>query len=332
MHAAVIESTGPAQNIHIVDMPVPVPQPGEVLIKVGAVSVNPVDTYIRAGSAPQPLPFPYIIGCDFAGVVDALGDGVTEFQIGDRVWGSNQGVAGRQGTFAELICVHQDWCYPTPQKQSDESAAAGALVGLTAQLGLFERAHLQANEVLFINGGSGGVGSSVIQFAKASGAKVITTAGSPEKRDYCKSLGADAVLDYHDPELDAQITSAAEALGGLHLWWETLREPDFDRVVKMLSKSGRMLLMAGREARPQIPVGPFYVKELSLIGLIIFNHPASRQKHCARRINVAFEAGQWTPLIGRTMTLDQAAAAHALQEDKTLHKQASLSGKIVLTM
>ena len=114
MKAAYIESTGSPELIQYGDLPKPSPKPGEVLVRVGAVAVNPIDLYIRSGMVAMDLPKPFIPGCDFAGVVDAVGPGVTKFKPGDRVWGSNQGLLGRQGTFAEFCCVDQWWAYPTP--------------------------------------------------------------------------------------------------------------------------------------------------------------------------------------------------------------------------
>src|SRR6516164_9554238 len=101
MKAAYIETTGAPDIIRYGDLPKPAPRPGEVLVRVGAVAVNPIDTYIRSGAVSMPLPKPYILGCDLAGTVEAPGPGVHRFKPGDRVWGSNQGLMGRQGTFAE---------------------------------------------------------------------------------------------------------------------------------------------------------------------------------------------------------------------------------------
>ena len=119
MKAAYIEQTGPAENIIYGELPTPEPQQGQVLVKVGAVSVNPVDTYIRNGANYWELPQPFIIGCDLAGVVEAVGAGAERFQVGDRVWGTNQGLVGRQGTFAEYCAVDEQWLYSTPDGVSE---------------------------------------------------------------------------------------------------------------------------------------------------------------------------------------------------------------------
>ncbi len=330
MKAAFINETGSPDVIQYADLPDPTPGPGQVLVKVGAVAVNPIDTYIRSGAVGIAQEFPYIIGCDLAGTVVECGEGVTRFKAGDRVWGSNQSLFGRPGTFAELAAVDEDWLYPTPESETDAQAAAGSLVGITAHLGINLHANLQEGEVLFVNGGSGGVGSSVIQLAKSMGATVITTAGSEGKRDYCRSIGADLALDYRSDAMDDEIRQFTESNGGINVWFETLREPTLDRTVELMAQRGRIVLMAGRTARPEFPVGPFYVSDLRMVGFAMFNATADEQRTAAEAMNSAFEAGKWKPAIGRTMPLSDAAAAHQLQEDNTLNMQGTLSGKIVL--
>ena len=133
--AAYIEQTGGPGNIIHGDLPDPRPSAGQVRVRVGAVSVNPIDTYVRGGMVAAELPMPFVVGSDFAGTVEAVGEGVTEWESGDRVWGANQGGHGRQGTSAELACVGAEWLHAIPEGVSDESAAAAALVGITAHIG-----------------------------------------------------------------------------------------------------------------------------------------------------------------------------------------------------
>jgi len=332
MKAAYIEQTGEPNVIQYAELPDLTPGPGQVLVKVGAVSVNPIDTYIRSGAVPLELEFPYIIGCDLAGTVSAVGEGVTRFKVGDRVWGSNQSLMGRQGSFAELAAVDEQWLYPTPDDMTDEQAAAGALVGITAHLGLFLHGRLQSGEIVFVNGGTGGVGSAVTQFAKAAGAKVITTAGSEEKLAHCRKLGADLAINYKSETLDVEINSFTEDHGGVNVWYETQREPTVERTIGLMQKRGRVILMAGRDARPEFPLGQFYTNDLSLIGFAMFNASPDEQRACAEQINEWFAAGKWSPQIGKTMPLAEAAEAHKLQQDNTLENQGTLSGKIVLTV
>lgn len=328
MKAAYIEQTGPPENIIYGDLPNPEPKGSEVLVKVSAVSLNPVDTYIRGGANFWELPMPFIVGCDLAGVVEALGPDATRFKVGDRVWATNQGLVGRQGTFAEYCAVDECWLYPTPDGVDDEQAAASSLVGVTAHLGLFREANLQAGESVFVHGGSGGVGSMVVQMAKAAGARVMTTGGSEEKLEVCRELGADVAVNYKTDDVDAAVGEFAP--DGVNVFWETLREPDFDSIIGCLAERGRIVLMAGRDARPEFPVGPFYVKECSMHGVVMFKASPHEMRACADDMNRWFVEGKLKARISRTMPLSDAAAAHRLQEENTLQMAGTLAGKIVL--
>jgi NADPH2:quinone reductase len=328
MKAAYLEQQGPPENIIYGDLDMPQPGAGQVRVKMAAVSVNPIDTYIRAGLISVALPKPYVIGCDLAGTVDAVGPEVTQLRPGDRVWGSNQGLMGRQGTFAEYLVVDPQWLYPTPEQVSDRDAAATALVGITAHLGLFQRAQLKPGETVFVHGGTGGVGSCVVQIAKAIGARVITTVGSEAKAEAARQLGADAIIRYKTEDVDAAVRAFAP--GGVDLWWETLRQPNLDQIVSHLAMRGRIVVMAGRDARPPLPVGPFYVKDCSLHGFAMFNAPPEQQRAAAHDINRWMSQGKLRARIDRVMPLAQSAAAHRLQEESTLHGGCTLAGKIVL--
>src|SRR5439155_25238223 len=166
MKAAFINKTGPPEVIIYGDLPTPKPSRSECLIKVAAVDMNPIDIYIRAGMIPAKLSFPYILGRDLAGTIVEVGTDVKRFKVGDRVWVTGQGVEGRPGTFSEFCAVDERWVYPTPVGVKDEEIVALSVVAITAHLGLVTHAKLKAGETLFVNGGSGGVGSSVVQIAK----------------------------------------------------------------------------------------------------------------------------------------------------------------------
>jgi NADPH2:quinone reductase len=274
------------------------------------------------------LPLPFIVGCDLAGVVEAVGPAASRFRVGDRVWGSNQGLLGRQGTFAEYAAVEECWLHPTPAKVSDEQAAAIALVGITAHLGLVRCANLSTGESILVNGGAGGVGSTVVQMARALGARVLATAGSDAKVAVCRELGADVALNYKTQDVAEEIRKAAPQ--GVNIWWETAREPAFDLAVGALARRGRMVVMAGREARPPFPVGPFYIKDCSLHGFVMFMATPDEQRACADDINRWLAEGRVKARIDRVMPLSETAAAHRLQEESTLGKTGALAGKIVL--
>jgi NADPH:quinone reductase len=328
MKAAYVTKPGPPESIIVGELPTPEPTGSQVLVRVNAAAVNPIDTYVRSGMIKMEIPLPYIVGADLAGVVEKLGPNAKKFKVGDRIWGTDQGLMGRQGTFAEYAAVEERWLYPIPAGVTDETAAACALVGITATLGLVRDANLQTGETLFVNGGTGGVGSMVVQMAKAIGARVITTAGSDEKLKLCREMGADEAINYKTEDVSARVKGLMP--GGINVWWETVREPNFEQTIPLLAKRGRMILMAGRDAKPVFPVGPFYTKDCRLFGFAMFNATREEQDAAAAHINRWLAAGKLKPRIDRVLPLDKAAEAHRLQEESTVGKSGALAGKIVI--
>ncbi len=330
MRAAYVEQTGPPEAIQVGDLPRPEPGPNEVLVKVRAAALNPIDLYVRAGTVPMPLSFPFVLGSDLAGTVEAVGPGASRFRVGDRVWGSNQGLLWRQGVSAEYAAVEEDWLYPTPESVSDVDAAAKSLVGITAHLGLFDRGRLAEGETVYVAGGSGGVGSMVVQMAKAAGARVATTAGSAEGLDLCRSLGADLALNYKVDDVAARLREFAPE--GVDVWFETQREPDLETIVPLLRRWGRLILMAGRTATPALPIGSFYPRNCSIFGFAMFNFPPEAQRRCADDMNRWAAEGKLRAIVGRTFPLAETAEAHRFLEDNTLGHAGTLTGKVVLTI
>ena len=330
MRAAYIDETGPAENIRVADLPRPQPGPGQALVKVSAVGLNPINLYVRSGAVAMPMAFPYILGSDLAGTVESVGANVHRLKPGDRVWGSNQGLLGRQGVAAEYAAVEEHWLYPTPPNVSDQDAAALALTGITAHLGLFQYGRLKAGETVYVPGGTGGVGSMVVQMAKAAGATVVTSAGSAEKVALCRSLGADLALNYKSDDVPFRLREFAP--DGIDVWYETQREPDLEIAVPLLRKRGRMILIAGRTARPVLPLGSFYPRNCSLLGFAMFNCQPDEQTLAADAINRWASAGLLKPLIGRAFPLAEAADAERFLEQNTAHAAGTLSGKVVITV
>lgn len=328
MKAAFINEPGPADSIIYGDLNDPQPAAGQALVRVGAVSVNPIDTYIRAGMVPMELPKPFIVGSDLAGTVTAVGEAVSDLSVGDRVWCSNQGLMGRQGTFSELACIDAQWLHRTPDPVKDEDVAAIALVGITSHIGLVYRARLQADDTVFVNGGSGGIGSMVIQIAKAIGARVVATAGSAERAEKCRTLGADLTINYRTEDVAAAVSEFAPE--GVDVFWETRRDADFENTIPLLAQRGRYIVMAGREARPTFPVGPFYVKDCELHGFAMFNYSAAEQQQSGKDLHNWLTTGQLKANIDRVLPLSDAGAAHKLQEENTIGLAGTLAGKIVL--
>ena len=330
MKAAYIEQTGPPENIKIGDLPVPELGPGQVLVKVRAASLNPLDLYIRSGLVAFSLPFPYIIACDLAGTVVKLGPQTRKFKVGDRVWGSNQGVLGRQGVAAEFAAVGEEWLHPTPTLLPDDQAAAMALVGITAHLGLFRFGQLKPGETVYVPGGGGGVGSMVVQMAKATGARVATSAGNADGIELCKTAGAELALNYKSDDIPARLREFAPE--GIDLWYETQREPNLEISIPLLRTHGRMIVIAGRTAKPTLPLGAFYPRNCKLLGFAMFNASAAEQEPAARDIVRWIEEGQLKPTVGRSFPLEAAMEAEKFLEANALGGAGTLSGKVVITL
>ncbi len=330
MRAAYIEETGSPEVIKVGDLPRPKPGPGQVLVRVRAGALNPIDLMIRSGAVAMPMAFPFVIGCDVSGVVEQLGPGCSRFRVGDRVWGSNQGLLGRQGVMAEYAAIDEGWLYPTPALLEDSGAAAVALVGITAHLGLFQFGQLKPGEVVYIPGGTGGVGSLAVQMAKATKARVATSAGSPERVELCRRLGADLALNYKTDDIPARLRDFAPE--GIDVWLETQREPNLEVSIPLLRKYGRQILMAGRTARPILPLGAFYPRNCALLGFAMFNASAEQQRRCADDIVRWIEEGLLKPIVGQSFPLAAAAEAHRFLEENTLKGAGTLTGKVVIVI
>jgi NADPH2:quinone reductase len=330
MRAAYIEATGGPEVIKVGELPNPEPGPGQVQVRVRTVSLNPINLYIRSGMVAMPLDFPYVIASDLAGIVERVGPKTTRFQVGDRVWGSNQGLMGRQGVASELAAIDEDWLYRTPDALTDDQAAAMALTGITAHLGLFWQGRLRGGETVYVPGGSGGVGSMVVQMAKAAGAKVATSAGSPERVDFCREIGADLALNYKTDDIPARLREFAPE--GIDVWYETQREPDLEVSIPLLRKFGRMILIAGRSAKPALPMGSFYPRNCSLLGFAMFNASAEEQRRCADDMNRWASEGILKPVVGRKFPLAEAAEAEKFLDANTNHGAGTLTGKVVISI
>ncbi|WP_137285891.1 NADPH:quinone reductase [Halorussus salinisoli] len=201
MRAVRYHESGPPDALRLEDVPRPVPGPYELLVAVHTAGVNPVDAKYRARGHDRT---PKTTGSDFAGVVEAAGDSVKEYEVGDRVFGTGFYSAGfRQGSFAEYVTVPTNMVAALPPSVSFEEGGAAGIVGTTAWLGLIERTDLGPVDACLIHGGAGGVGHVGVQLAKASGASVLATAGSPDRVSAAKEFGADDVFDYTDDVTDA---------------------------------------------------------------------------------------------------------------------------------
>ncbi len=322
MKAAYIERTGAPEDIRYGELPAPTAGEGQVVVRVGAVTVNPVDTYIRSGVFPVEMPMPFIVGRDLTGVVSAVGPGVERFEPGDRVWCNSQGYGGRQGSFAELLAIDEGRLYPLPDGVDAIEAVAVLHSGLTAVIGLFHKAGLTAGETVFVNGGDGNVGTAVLQLARAAGARVAVTAGSAPKADWCRQLGAERVIAYKDEDVEQALHEFAAE--GIDVYWDATGKPEVTRALAVLARRGRIVLMSGLTHRCTLPVGAFYTRGCSMYGFTVTDATVEELADYAGEINGWLARGTLKGRIHALLPLSQAARAHRLVE------QGGLFGKLVL--
>lgn len=329
MKAAYITEYGEPEAIVYGDLPDPECGNEEVLINIKASAVNPIDTYIRAGVVQIPgTEFPYIVGADFAGVVEAVGSAVSGFSPGQHVWGTTRTPSFLQGTAAEKIVLHESLVCSAPEDIDFVDLASMAIPGFTAYMGLVDKMNVGEGDTVFIHGGSGGVGAVVIQMSKILGATVIATGGTQEKVERCLELGADHAFNYKETKTQDFVNEVAP--GGVTAWFELRRQPDLVEATEALALHGRMALIAGRGGETPFPNGLFYVKCCSLFGFQMPHQNLDDRQRAAADICKWMQEGKLKSAIDRTMPLSEAAAAHRLQENSTVELTGELMGKVVL--
>jgi NADPH:quinone reductase-like Zn-dependent oxidoreductase len=240
MKAALIAKTGGPEVLTYGDAADPVAGPGQVVVDIHAASVNAADWKVRVDGDGAALPFPYILGRDFSGIVSALGDGVTDFAIGDAVFGVCD--VGQEGAYAEKIAMKAAIIARKPDALSHMAAAALALTGLTATVSIEDTLKLQAGETILIQGGAGGVAGFAIQLAKHIGARVITTA-SAANHDYLRQLGADEIIDYNQQDF-TKVVSNCDAV------FDTVGDEVARQSYLVLKPGGRAVFIASGGTAP----------------------------------------------------------------------------------
>jgi NADPH:quinone reductase-like Zn-dependent oxidoreductase len=312
MKAIVVEKFGGVENVHMQDMPQPVPSDNEVLIKVAYAGVNPVDWKIREGYLKNMLPheFPFIMGWDVSGTVVEAGKNVKNLRPGDEVYADARKPTVKWGTYSEYVTYDANNVAKKPKNISLKEAAALPIISLTAWQSLFDAIHLKKGETILIQGGSGGVGSMAIQFAKWVGAKVIATA-RPEKHSYIKNLGADAAIDYKGNVVE-QVHTFAES--GVDVVLDCVGGNAFSASLPCLKKGGRIVSILEHMDEKQ-------AQNLGITATYVFIQPNGKQ---LTQIAELIEKGKIKPPHVEEMTLENASAAQEkLRSGKVL-------GKIVL--
>ncbi len=321
MHAAYITELGSPDVIVYGQLPQPVPGPTDVLVRVDAVAVNPVDTFVRSGAYRTPTPFPFVLGRDMVGTVTEVGPGATGFIVGERVWSHSLGHAGRQGATAEYCVVSVDRLYHLPDGVEPVRAVAVLHPMATAHLALFRHARLMPGQTLLIVGGAGNVGRAATALAAGAGARVLVLARA-ENTPECLRAGATAVVDYRDPDTTEQLRELAPDGVDVHL--DTSGRPDLEAALAIVGHGARIVLMAGLTARPVLPVGAVYARDITIVGFAISNAGVDDLAASATAINRALAADELDIPITAELPLLETAQAHRRLE------AGGVRGRIVL--
>jgi NADPH2:quinone reductase len=303
MKAIVVREFGGPDVMKIEDVPQPAPGPGQVLIRVRAIGVNPVDTYIRSGTYARKPDLPYTPHADIAGVVEAVGSAGTRVKVGDRVYAYMTAAGGAEYALAEEWQVQ-----PLPDRASFQQGAAIGVPYATAWRALFFKAKARPGETVLVHGASGGVGVAAVQLARAHGMQVIGTAGTDEGMRLVREQGAHHVLNHRDQSYLQQIP-ALTAGRGADVILEMLANVNLDRDLDVLAKLGRIAVI-GNRGRIEIDPRKMMGKDASMVGMTLFNTTREEFLEIHAGVVAGLENGTLSPVIGKELRLDQAVQAH----------------------
>ena len=318
MKAIRVQEFGGPEVLKLEDVDDPAPAAGQVLVRVGAAGVNPVDTYIRTGTHAVKPKLPYTPGLDAAGTVEAVGEGVKRVRTGDRVY-----TAGSlTGTYAELALCDETQVHALPERVSFSEGAGVFTPYATAYRALFQRAEGRPGETVFVHGASGGVGTAALQLANAAGFKVIGTAGTEEGRRHASEQGAHHVLDHHSEGYLEELSSLTDGRGP-DVILEMLANVNLNRDLGVVAKGGRVVVIGSRgpvEINPRLAM----TRDAAVFGMTLFNMTPQELASAHAAIGAGLRSGTLRPVVGREFPLAEAARAH-----EEVLKPGAL-GKIVL--
>jgi NADPH2:quinone reductase len=303
MKAIVVREFGGPDVLKIEDIAAPTAGPGQVLIRVRAVGVNPVDTYIRSGTYARKPELPYTPHADIAGVVEQTGSGITRFKPGDRVYAYMTSAGGAELALAE------DWqVQPLPERATFQQGAAIGVPYTTAWRALFFKAKGKPGETALIHGASGGVGVAAVQLARAHGLQVIGTAGTEDGVRLVREQGAHHVLNHRDPNYLQEIPGLTGGRGP-DVILEMLANVNLDRDLDVLARFGRIAVI-GNRGRIEIDPRKMMGKDATVVGMTLFNTAREEFAEIHAGIVAGLENGTLQPAIGKEMRLEQVAEAH----------------------
>ncbi|MBD1918332.1 MULTISPECIES: zinc-dependent alcohol dehydrogenase family protein [Cyanophyceae] len=327
MKAIVIQQFGNPNVFQPTEVPTPELVQGHLLIRVAATSVNPVDVKIREGAVADIAPvFPAILHGDVAGVVEAVGEGVTHFQIGDEVYGCVGGVKGTAGALAEYVLADADLVAHKPRSLTMTETAALPLVSITAWEGLIDRAQIQANQRVLVYGSTGGVGHIGVQLAKWAGAKVYALVSSEEKAKLAHQLGADITINYHQTSVEELVAEHTNG-EGFDVVFDTVGNDNLQNAFKAAKLNGTIVSLVSLS---QQDLTLLHAKGLTLhlvymLLPLLFGGSRAYHSKILTRVAQLVDEGQVRPLMdSKSFSFGEVAAAH------THAASGSAVGKVVL--
>ncbi|XP_072275581.1 quinone oxidoreductase-like [Pyxicephalus adspersus] len=305
----------------LTDVPVPSPSEDQVLIRVHACGINPVETYIRAGTYARKPTLPYTPGSDVSGVVEEVGALVSSFKKGDRVFTRSTITGG----YAEFTLASEYAVFPLPENLSFKQGAAISVPYFTAYRALFQKAHGKPGELVLVHGASGGVGIAACQIARAYGLRVFGTAGSQEGMNLVLQNGAHQAFNHREKDYIEKIQEAAGG-EGINVILEMLSNVNLSNDLKLVSVGGRVIIVG---CRGPIEINPrdTMAKESSIIGVSLFSSTKEDWKEAGAALFGGMEAGWVKPLIGPEYPLEKASQAH---ED--IIQSSGATGKMVFVI
>lgn len=318
MKAIRVHEFGAPGVMRLEEVPDPLPGSEQVVVRVAAAGVNPVDAYIRSGLHASRPALPYTPGMDAAGVVEAVGMNVRHVKNGDRVY-----TAGTvSGAYAELALCEASQVHRLPSSITFAQGAGVNVPYATAHRALFGRAHAAPGETVLVHGASGGVGIAAVQLARAFGLNVIGTGGTDEGRRLVTEQGAHHVLDHHAPDYLAEVTKLTEGRG-VDVILEMLANVNLGRDLTILARGGRVVVIGNRgtvEINPRDAMG----RDASILAMSLMNTPPGELRGAHAALVAGLENGTLRPVVGQEMPLADAARAHEAV------MQGGAYGKIVL--
>ena len=322
MKAIRVHEFGGPEVLRLEEVPMSQPRAGEVLVRMHAAGVNPVETYIRAGTYARLPELPYTPGNDGAGVVEQVGSDVSEFQPGDRVY-----TAGSiSGTYAEFALCKKEQLHPLPANVSFAQGAAMGTPYATAYRALLQRAGAKRGETVLVHGASGGVGTAAVQLARAQNLRVFGTAGSEGGLKLAREQGAHEVFDHRASEHFEQIMKATGG-HGVDVILEMLANANLGKDLTILAKGGRVVIIGSRgpvEINPRDTMQ----RDADIRGVILPNTPPAEMASIHAALVAGLENGTLRPVIGKEFLLEDATGAHqAVMGSGALGKIVLVPGK-----